>query len=70
MPSKFGPLKGSFETTPCPACDQPFLAGQYITFVALGPGASADDRKRAREGRPYNAVAVQVHYACATGDES
>lgn len=53
----------------CAACKKPFKAGQYTTLIALGPGADPDARKSAREGRAFNAVALEVHYACATGDE-
>lgn len=53
----------------CRACNQPFKAGDYVTLVALGPGDDPDARQRAREGRPYNAVALPVHWACATGRE-
>lgn len=68
----FGPKT---ETDPsvgkkCPACKKRFRVGDYTALVALGPGASAENRQRAREGRPYNAIAVQVHYACATGFEN
>lgn len=67
---KFGPLgAASLPSKPCPACDEPFQEGQYVTLVPLGPGSSEEGRQRAREGRPYNAVAVMVHWACATGDE-
>ncbi len=53
--------------TACPACGVPFAAGDYTTLVPLGPGASPREQERARWGGPYNAVAVEVHWACATG---
>lgn len=64
-----GPKKPDHPTVgkPCPACDVPFVAGDYTALVSLGPGASEEDRRKARDGRPYNAVAVEVHFACATG---
>lgn len=67
----FGPKDENHPTvgTPCPACDEPFRAGDYTTLVALGPGKSAEARERVREGRPYNAVAIEVHFACVTGRE-
>lgn len=52
---------------PCPACKVPFKAGDYTTLVSLGPGDDAEAQWRARAGRIYNAVAVEVHYSCATG---
>jgi hypothetical protein len=51
----------------CAACHQPFKAGQYVTLIALGPGDDEEERTKARKGNPYNAVAVPVHWACATG---
>lgn len=52
----------------CPACHVPFAAGDYTTLIPLGPGADPEEQERARLGRAYNAVAVEVHYACATGE--
>lgn len=52
----------------CPACHETFVAGSLVTLVALGPGASEENREKCRKGRPYNAVAAAVHYACATGE--
>ena len=49
----------------CPACHKPFKAGDYTTLVALGPGDDPGEQQRAKDGRPYNAVAVEVHAACA-----
>ena len=54
----------------CPACDQPFKAGDYTTWVALGPGPDAKQRRLARTGRPFRAVAIEVHFSCATGFEN
>jgi hypothetical protein len=53
----------------CPACRQPIRAGDYTTLVALGPGDDPEEREAARAGRFYNAVALEVHWACATGHE-
>lgn len=51
----------------CPACRYPFREGDYTTLVALGPGEDLDSQKKAREGRPYRAIAIEVHLRCATG---
>jgi len=51
----------------CPACAKPFKPGDYTTLIALGPGDDPEAQKRCREGRPYNAIAKEVHWACATG---
>lgn len=63
---KFGP-KTTDELRKCPACHKPFRAGDYTTLIALGPGDDPDAQAQARAGRPYNAVALEVHWACATG---
>lgn len=54
---------------PCPACGAPFKAGDYTTLVGLGPGSDPHEQEHARQGRPYTAVAVEVHWTCATGQE-
>lgn len=54
---------------PCPACQRPFVAGDFTALVPLGPGEDEENRAKAAEGRPYTAVAVEVHYACHTGEE-
>lgn len=53
----------------CPACARPFAAGDWVTLIMLGPGIDAEDRAACRAGRVYNAAAVPIHWACATGDE-
>lgn len=69
---KFGPKTSDHPSigTECPACDEPFVAGDYTTLIALGPGNDTEAREKARNGGFYNAVAVEVHYACATGEET
>lgn len=67
---KFGPKT---ETHPscgekCPACGDVFKVGDFTTLVALGPGNSLEEQEKATQGRAYNAVAVEVHWACATGE--
>lgn len=67
---RFGP-KGADHPSigiECPACHLAFKEGDLTTLVVLGPGANEDDRERARTGRVYTAVAVEVHWACATGE--
>jgi hypothetical protein len=46
------------------------IHGQMVTVVVLGPGADPQARAAARDRKPYNAAAIDVHWACATGDES
>ena len=67
---KFGPKTVDHPSIgdPCPACKRPFTAGDFTVLIPLGPGMNPEQRQRAREGRPYNAVAIEVHWACATGE--
>lgn len=67
MSRAFGPKAADHPSTgtPCPACQQPFVTGDYTRLVPLGPGANPEAQQRSREGRAYNAVAVEVHDACA-----
>lgn len=53
----------------CQACQQPFKEGDITTLVALGPGDDPKAREYCREGNTYNAVAIPIHWACATGEE-
>jgi hypothetical protein len=50
---------------PCPACHIPFKEGDYTTLVALGPGDDLDAQEKCKQGRFYNAVAVEVHWKCS-----
>lgn len=52
----------------CPACHRPIKPGDATTLIVLGPGPDPDDQLRARNGLVYNAVAVLVHWPCATGE--
>ena len=67
---KFEPLTADHPSvgTECAACKAPFVEGDATCLIALGPGDGEEERRRAREGRPYNAVAALVHWACATGE--
>lgn len=56
--------------TPCPACNETIRENDSTALVPLGPGTSVEARNLARARRAYNAVAIVVHYACATGEES
>ncbi len=67
---RFGPKTADHPSVgrDCPACHVPFVAGDFTTLIELGPGADPDARSRARAGRAYNAIVLEVHYACATGE--
>lgn len=66
---RYGPKKPGDPTLGrmCPACRKPFEEGDYTALVELGPGDDQEAQKKARLGLPYNAVAVEVHFACAGG---
>ncbi len=69
LPRKIGPVKPdeAIAGQVCQACNDPIVVGDYCALVPLGPGRSDEARARARHGRVYNAVALPVHYVCATG---
>ena len=54
----------------CVGCDRKFKEGDVTTLITIGPGDDPEARERAFMGRPYNAVARPVHWACATGEET
>ncbi len=66
---RFGPKKADHPSIgkECHACHENFVEGDYTTLVALGPGDDKEAQERARNGRAYNAVAIEVHYSCAAG---
>ena len=51
----------------CPACQDPFTIGDYTTLVPIGPGRDPEEQALARAGLSYNAIALEVHWVCATG---
>lgn len=53
----------------CPACEKPFKEGDYTTLIALGPGDDEEEQEKARQGLPYNAISIEVHWSCATGQK-
>ena len=67
MSRVFGPKKADHPGigVECPACHVPFKEGDFTTLVTLGPGDDPEAQERAAQGRPYNAVALEVHAACA-----
>lgn len=71
---KMGPLADTHpmvnDESTCPACNKRFHAGDFVTLVSLGPGDDPEERARARAGRHFNGIALPVHWACATGEET
>jgi hypothetical protein len=49
----------------CPGCHTKFAEGDMTTLITIGPGDNEEARERAKAGRPYTAVALEVHSACA-----
>jgi hypothetical protein len=47
----------------CGICGVPFVAGDLVTVVSLGPSDPVQLR-RARDGLPFNARAEPVHELC------
>jgi hypothetical protein len=67
----FGPKEEGHPTIgiACPACGKPFAEGDYTTLIILGPGDDPVAQEKAKQGRSYNAVAAEVHAACAGAAE-
>ena len=68
--SKFGPKEKNSPSIgkECPACSEKLIAGDYTTLIVLGPGDNKEEQAKAANGKSYNAVAAEVHWACATGE--
>lgn len=49
----------------CEGCKQQFKANDEVTLIALGPGNDKEEQEKARSNRPYNAVAIPIHWDCA-----
>ena len=52
----------------CHACNGRIVGGQSFALVSVGPGDDVATRAAAFAGQVYDAVAVPVHWSCATGD--
>lgn len=66
---RFGPKAPDHHTVGngCIICADVLQVGDYTTLLALGPGEDVEEQERARTGRSFRAVAIEVHWACATG---
>lgn len=65
---KFGPKAEDHPSVGnnCAACLEKFKAGDFTTLIAIGPAFGDEEAVRAHLlGRPYNAIAVEVHWTCA-----
>lgn len=71
MSRMFGPKSADHPSVgnPCPACKVEFAAGDYTTLVTIGPADDPEAQEKARTGRAYNAVAVEAHWTCVTGEQ-
>lgn len=70
--TKFGPKIEGHPSVgkECPACHKAFKVGDVTTIIPLGPGDDPEKQEKARIGKFYNAVALEVHWSCATGEIS
>lgn len=70
MSRPFGPKTADHPSIgeKCLACHSPFIEGDYTTLVPLGPGDDEEARQRRDDGRVYNAVALEIHWACASAE--
>ncbi len=48
----------------CPACKKQFIEGDYTTLITLGPGDNPEEQQKAKLGKLYTAVAIEVHFSC------
>ena len=67
----FAPLHADHPVigTMCAACGVRFATGDVTCLVALGPGSCPEAREKALRGGWYTAVAIPIHWMCATGGE-
>ena len=70
MSRKFGPKTKDHPSCNelCIICGNPMKEGEYTGLVAMGPGDDKESQERANAGRPYNAVAKEVHWDCMAPD--
>lgn len=68
---RFGPkaVDHPSVTWPCAACSEPLGEGSYTVLVPIGPGKDPEEREKCRNGQHYNAIALEAHWACVTGQE-
>ena len=69
-PRKFAPKEQDTPEDECPVCGCSFEAGEHVTLIPLGPGTDPVARQAARQGGWFNAIAIEAHWSCVTGDET
>ena len=50
----------------CRACHKAFQIGDEVVLCMLGPGDDKEERTKRDAGRPYAAVAIVIHWDCAS----
>jgi hypothetical protein len=68
--SKLGPKPIGHPTVggTCLLCQELYEVNDYTTLLPLGPGGDVESRTLCRAGQPYEGIAVEVHWTCATGE--
>lgn len=51
----------------CLLCQESYKVNDYTTLLPLGPGADQESRTLCKADQPYEGIAVEVHWSCATG---
>lgn len=64
---RFPPLAAGsmFLGSECFACAEPFVLGDVLTGIPLGPGSDPEARELARARTYYDCLAVAAHAECA-----
>ena len=68
-PRPFGPKPADHPSCGemCVGCRMPMSEGSYTTLIPVGPGGDHEAQVKARNGRTFNAVALELHWTCVTG---
>jgi hypothetical protein len=61
--------KSKLEIT-CHACGELIKRNSDVAWVPIGPGINKKERRKCRDGDTYNSIGIEIHWVCATGEES
>lgn len=67
MSRRFGPKQADHPGIGaiCQACSKPIKEFDYTALISLGPGDNPKEQAKALAGRPYTAVAIEIHWDCS-----